>query len=199
MGIQQNLGQFAMMWIIAPFGTLTLAAHTLGQRTEMILFMPGAGLGIAAGVLAGQNLGAGQPGRAEKSGWMAIGLVEGIMVASAVAILLWAERIVGIFTTEPELVAIASTFLRIATAGYLVLGAIIVVQMFLSGVGDTLPPMIFTLLITWLVQLPLALLIPRVTDLGVYGVRWAMVAGVVVGAIAFITYFRLGRWKRKKI
>jgi putative MATE family efflux protein len=199
MGIQQNLGQFAMMWIVAPFGTLALAAHTLGQRTEMLLFMPGAGLGMAAGVLAGQNLGAGQPERAEKSGWMAIGIVEGIMVVSAVAVLLWAESIVGIFSREPGLVEIASTFLRIATAGYLVLGVIIVSQMCLSGVGDTLPPMIFTLLITWVVQLPLALLIPRVTDLGVYGVRWAMVIGIGVGAVAFTTYFRLGRWKRKKV
>jgi Na+-driven multidrug efflux pump len=188
-----------MMWIIAPFGTLALAAHTLGQRTEMLLFMPGAGLGMAAGVLAGQNLGAGQPERAEKSGWMAIGIVEGIMVVSAVAVLLWAESIVGIFSREPGLVEIASTFLRIATAGYLVLGVIIVSQMCLSGVGDTLPPMIFTLLITWLVQLPLALLIPRVTDLGVYGVRWAMVIGIGVGAVAFISYFRMGRWKRKKV
>ncbi len=199
MGIQQNLGQFAMMWIIAPFGTLAVAAHTLGQRTEMILFMPGAGLGIASGVLAGQNLGAGQPERAERTGWLAMGLVEGIMVVSAGAILLWAEHIVGIFTTEPELVALASTFLRIATAGYLVLGLIIVAQMCLSGVGDTLPPMIFTLLITWLVQLPLAFLLPRVTDLGVYGVRWAMVIGIGVGAVAFITYFRMGRWKRKTV
>jgi len=199
MGIQSNLGQFVLMWFMVPFGTLAVAAHTLCQRVEMVLFMPGVGFGLAAGVLAGQNLGAHQPQRAERSGWLAAGFAEGITVTCSVAILLWAERIVGIFSTEPGLIEVASTFLRIATSGYLVLGAIIVFMQCLSGIGDTLPPMLFALLIVWGVQLPLAYLLPRVTDLGIYGVRWAMVAGILVGAVAYTIYFRLGRWKRKSV
>jgi Na+-driven multidrug efflux pump len=171
-----------------------VAAHALVQRVEMILFMPGGGLGMAAGVLAGQNLGAGQPERAERTGWLAAGFMEGVMLIGAGAILLWAEEIVGLFNTEPGLVAIASTFLRIATAGYLVLGLNAVLMQCLSGVGDTLPPMIFGLVTVWLVQLPLA-----VTDLGVYGIRWAIVSGLVAGASAYTVYFRMGRWKRKKV
>jgi Na+-driven multidrug efflux pump len=113
--------------------------------------------------------------------------------------LLWAEERVGLFNTEPGLVARASTFLRIATAGYLVLGLNAVLMQCLSGVGDTLPPMIFGLVTVWLVQLPLAFLLPRVTDLGVYGIRWAIVSGLVAGASAYTVYFRMGRWKRKKV
>ena len=199
MGIQSNLGQFALMWLIVPFGTLAVAAHTLCQRIEMVLFMPSVGLGSAAGVLAGQNLGARQPERAERGGWLAIGIAEGIMVTCAVAILLWAEGVVHIFSPEPGLVEIASTFLRIAIVGYLVLGLIIVSQFCISGAGDTLPPMIFAMVIIWLVQLPLAFLLPRVTDLGVYGIRWAMATGMLVGAVSFTTYFRMGRWKHKRV
>jgi len=51
----------------------------------------------------------------------------------------------------------------------------------------------------WAVQLPLAYFIPKVTDLGVYGVRWAMVAGMWFGTIFFTIYFRMGRWKQKKV
>jgi len=199
MGVQRSLGNLALMWFIVPFGTLAVAAHTLAQRMELFLFMPGMGLGMAAGVLVGQNLGAGQPGRAEKSGWLAVGLVEGFMLICSLAILLWAESVVGIFNTEPGLVKIASIFLRIAAAGYVVLGVAAVLMQCLSGAGDTVPAMLVSLVTMWVVQLPLAILLPQVTNLGVYGVRWAIVAGIVVGAVAYVTYFRLGRWKRKKV
>ena len=51
----------------------------------------------------------------------------------------------------------------------------------------------------WVVQLPLSYLLPKVTDLGVYGIRWAIVAGTIIGAVIYIVYFRLGRWKRKQL
>jgi len=198
-GMERTLAHLVLMWFIVPFGTLAVAAHTLCQRIQMILFMPGMGLGIGAGVLVGQNLGARQPQRAERSGWLAAGFAEAFTVTCSVAILLWAENIISIFNTEPELVELASIFLRIAAAGYLVLGFYAVLSQSISGAGDTMLPMLVTLLNFWLVQIPLAFFLPRVTNLGVYGVRWAMVTGIIVGAVAYITYFRLGRWKRKKV
>lgn len=165
----------------------------------MILVMIGIGLGVGAGVLVGQNLGARQPERAERSGWLGVGFVEVVMLIGSAAILLWAEHIIRIFNTEPDLVELASIFLRIAAAGYAVLGFTTVLQHSISGAGDTLPPMLVTLLTIWVVQIPLAFLLPRVTDLGVYGVRWAIAISMLVGAVAYVTYFRAGRWKRKRI
>jgi putative MATE family efflux protein len=199
MGAQRTVANLVLMWFLVPFGTLAVAAHSLGQRIEMVMVLPILGLGAGAGVLVGQNLGARQPERAERSGWLATGFAEGFLGVCSLAILLWAEGITSIFNSEPSLVAIASTFLRIAAAGYLVLGFTIVLQNCVSGAGDTLPAMVFGLAIVWLVQLPLAFLLPQVTNLGVYGVRWAITAGVVVGSAAFVTYFRMGRWKRKKV
>ena len=199
MSVQGSFSSLVLMWIIAPFGTLAVAAHSMVQRVHMILYLPVFGLGTGAGVLVGQNLGAGQPERAERSGWTAVGLVEGFAVICSVVILIWAEKIVGIFSTEPGLVEVASTFMRIAVAGFLVLGFAGVLQNCISGAGDTLPTMLVSLVTMWVVQLPLAFFLPRVTNLGMYGVRWAMVAGIAVGAVALTTYFRLGRWKRKKI
>ena len=154
---------------------------------------------MAAGILVAQNLGAGQPKRAEKNGWLAAGLIESFMITCSIVILLRAENIVYIFSTEPGLVGIASTFLRIAAAGYLVLGLATLLMHCISGVGDTLPPMLVSLLAMWVVELPLAFSLPRVTNLGVYGVRWAIVIGIFVRAVIFTTYFRLGRWKRKMV
>jgi len=199
MSVQQSFGHLVLAWLMVPFGTLSVAAHSLYQRVLMVLFLPSWALGMGSGVLVGQNLGAGQPDRAEKTGWLATGFVEAVMLIASVAILVWAEGVIHIFTTEPDLVEIASTFLRIATAGFLVAGLVVVLQQSISGAGDTLPPMIVGLITVWVVQLPLAYFLPQLTSLGVYGIRWAIVAGMVVGAVTYATYFRWGRWKRKKI
>jgi Na+-driven multidrug efflux pump len=121
-----------------------------------------------------------------------------MFVLSASAFL-WAEYIVRIFDTEPELVVLASSFIRVAAAGYLVMGLTAILQQCLNGVGDTLIPMVIMLLNMWLVQVPLAFFLPRVTSLGVYGVRWAIVAGSVAGTVVYVAYFRLGRWKHKRV
>jgi putative MATE family efflux protein len=199
MSMQMNLGQFILMSVIAPFGTLAVAAHTLNQRIEMFLFMPAWGLGIAAGVLVGQNLGAKQPARAQKSGWLAAGMVEGFILLCSAAILIWAEAFVHIFSSDPGVVSIGATFLRIATAGYIVMGLAAVLSQCISGSGDTIPPMLVSIATMWLIQLPLAYFLSRFTNLGVYGVRWAIVAGTLVGAGVYIIYFRSGRWKRKVV
>ncbi|MEE8204783.1 MAG: MATE family efflux transporter [Dehalococcoidales bacterium] len=197
--IQRSFSQIVLMWFIVPFGTLAVAAHTINQRVEMMLFMPGMSLGMGAGVLIGQNLGAGQPERAERAGWLAVAVVEGLMVIGSILILVGAEYIIRVFNTEPGLVALASSFLRIAVAGYVVVGLMGVLQQALSGAGDTIPTMIISLATVWVVTLPLAYFLPRVTDLGVLGIRWAMVAGVIFPAVALTVYFKLGRWKRKKV
>jgi len=199
MGMQRSLGNLIVMWFMTPFGTLAVAAHTLSQRIERFLFIPGMGLGMGSGVLAGQNLGAQKPERAEKSGLLAVGMVVGIMFFCSVAVLLWPGSVIRIFSPEADLVDIASSFLRIAAAGYIMMSLNAVFRQFLSGAGDTLAPMVISILMIWLVQMPLAAILPQVANLGVYGVRWAIVAGMVAGAVAYVIYFRTGRWKRKKV
>ncbi len=198
-GMERNLGRLLLLKIVAPFGTLAVAAYSVCQRMEQFFHMPSMAFGMAAGVLSGQNLGAGQPDRAEKGGWLATGLVESIMVPVSVALLLWPQYVVYIFTSEPELVGITSTFLRIEAVGYLLMGFNFTLQACLNGAGDTLPPMLVVLLTMWGVQLPMAYFLPKITNLGVYAVPWAIAAGIIVGAITYTIYFRTGRWKRKKV
>jgi len=196
---QRSLGRLAFVRFMTPFGTLAVAGHTLLQRIQMFLIMPGFGFGMAGGILAGQNLGAQQSRRAERSVWLSVGFAEIIIVIFSIVMLLWPGSVIRIFNSEPELVEIASVFLRIAVVGLTMASFDIVFENCLSGAGDTLPPMFITLLSMWLVPVPLAFFLPQIVNPAVYGVRWAIVAGTVAGAIAYIIYFRLGRWKRKKV
>ncbi|MDP6632707.1 MAG: MATE family efflux transporter, partial [Dehalococcoidales bacterium] len=74
MGAERSSANLLVMWFIVPFGTFAVAAHSLLSRVDNFLRMPAMGMGNAAGILAGQNLGAEQPERAEKTAWMAVGL-----------------------------------------------------------------------------------------------------------------------------
>jgi putative MATE family efflux protein len=199
MGIQMQLSQFALTWLIVPFGTLAVAAHSLCQRVEMLILIPLFGFGISSGILVGHNLGARLPERAVKTGWTAVLITGIIMAIISLSIFLWAETILSIFTTAPDLLSVAGDFLRIAAVGYLFMPLVMVLQQSISGSGDTLPPMIFMIIMMWIVQLPLAYFLSRIPDMGVYGIRWAMVSSVLAGASIFIVYFRSGRWRQKRI
>jgi Na+-driven multidrug efflux pump len=161
--------------------------------------MPAMGIGQAAGVLAGQNLGAKQPERAERTGWMAAALFSVVMVVAAIAIVFLAEDIIGIFNPEASLKALGGDFLRIEIVAFVVFGLVLVLSQCLNGVGDTMIPMITTLASMWLIQVPLAYFLPKYTGLGVYGIRWAIVSAIVLRAVIYATYFKSGRWKRKRI
>jgi Na+-driven multidrug efflux pump len=199
MSLQRSFGSLALTWFVIPFGTLAIAAHSLASRIDVFLYMPGAGLGSGAGVLVGQNLGAHQPERAERCVWLAVGFGEALMIGFSMSIMLWAEAIVAVFTSDPGLISLSAVFLRIATAGYLVLALVSVLQASIAGAGDTVPNMIISLGMIWLIQLPLAFLLPHFTGLGVYGVRWAIVASTVAGTVAYVAYFKLGKWKVKRV
>ncbi|HSW57609.1 MAG TPA: MATE family efflux transporter [Dehalococcoidales bacterium] len=198
-GLSKAFGDLIVTSLMIPFGTLALAAHNLLSRIELFINTPVLGFGTGASVLVGQNLGARQPAQAAKSGWSAAGLISAFMITCAVIILIWAEKIIGLFNVEPDLVTTGSTFLRIAVTGYLGMCFGNILQQCITGSGDTLPPMIISMTMLWVVQLPLAFLFTRYTDLGAIGIRWAIVISFVAGAIAYTAYFRGGRWQRKRV
>ena len=150
-------------------------------------------------MIVGQNLGARQPERAERSGWLAAGMAQVFMLVCALAALLGAEYIIRIFNSDPALVKLGASFLRIAAAGYAIMGFGTVLSHCISGSGDTIPTLVVSIVTMWVILLPLAWALPKVTNLDVYGVRWAIVINIAVGAAAYVTYFRLGRWKKKRI
>jgi len=196
---ERTASNLLVTWFVVPFGTMSVAAHSLMDRVDNIIRMPSMGIGNAAGILAGQNLGAGQPERAERTGWLAVGLFSGIMFVLSLLMGLWPEFVIRIFNSEPGMVDIGVDFLRIQIVGWMMLGFIITLMNCLNGVGDTWIPTLNTLITMWAVQVPLAYFLPKYTDLGVNGVRWAMVAAMVIRAAVFAVYFKTGRWKHKKI
>ncbi|UCD08639.1 MAG: MATE family efflux transporter [Dehalococcoidales bacterium] len=198
-GMQRNLPYLVLVWFISPFGTYAVAAHSVMQRIDNFMRTPAGTLGSAAGILAGQNLGAGQPERAEKGGWSAVLIYTSVAVVVAIVFLCLPESIMRIFNAESGFLEIASTFLKIQTIGYVLFGLVVGLSMCIDGIGATTMTMLATILTMWLVQIPLAYVLPNFTDLGVYGIQWAIVSALILRALIYAIYFRSGRWKRKKV
>lgn len=193
------VGRLAIYWLMSPFGTVAVAGHAIVERVEILLTTPGFGFGKGSAVLVGQNLGAKQPDRAERSGWLGVLFVEIVMLIAAVFMLFRPEWIISAFSSDPELIQETSIFLQILVPGMIALGINVVIEFSLVGAGDTVPPMIGTFITLLLVPIPVALFMNNFTDFGAYGVRWAVVIGLMTGTLGYIIYWRLGRWKKTDV
>lgn len=176
------------------FGTPALAALGIGHRVESWLHMVGVGFGAAAAAIVGQNLGAGQPERARRAGWLTTwyATIPGLVFAAALFVA--PQVFAGLFTTDPTVLAEASRYLRIIVPAVVVLTAELVLEGALSGAGDTLPPMITSTALTVL-RVPLA--VWAASHYGVTGIWWVISLTALGRGVAMIGLWKWGRWHLK--
>ena len=106
-----NISRVVLIRIIAVFGTFAVAAYGIGMRLRIFILILGFGLGEAAGVLVGQNLGAGKPVRAEKSAWLSAAFYGVFMLLVAVAFLTLSEQVIAIFNSHPEVIRLGGSYI----------------------------------------------------------------------------------------
>lgn len=198
-----GIGQFliataswiGIMRIVAMFGSPAIAAFTIALRSMEFIFLPAWGLGNAAATLVGQNLGAGQPERAEQSAWKAAKYNAAFMAFAGVILVAFAQTITGWFTSEPEVIRVGTRCMQILGLGFPMYAVGMVVVQAMNGAGDTETPMTLNLVSFWLVQIPLAFVLATMTRLGPDGAFIAVVAGESLLTILSVIVFRRGGWK----
>lgn len=196
---QKSIVELILISFISPFGTLAVAAQSLSQRIDQFLQNLSSGIGFAGSVLVGQNLGAGKPDQAYRTGWWAVLLSTAVSLVCMIVIWFWSIPMLSLFNDDPALLELASEFLKIQLVSYLVWGLVVSLSLAINGAGDTMMQMITNLITMLGVQVALAWYLSRYTGMGVYGVRWAIVIGILTRAVIFALYFQSGRWKRKKV
>jgi len=188
-----------LVWIIGRFGSAAVAGYTIAVRIIVFTILPSWGLANSAATLMGQNLGAGQPDRAEASVWRAALYNLVFLVAVAAGFIIWAEPMIRIFSADPEVVRSGVSCLRWISYGYGFFAyGMVMVQAF-NGAGDTTTPTIINFFCFWMLQIPMAYLLAMGTDLGITGVYMAMTVAESLIAVVGVLVFRRGRWRTRKI
>jgi putative MATE family efflux protein len=185
--------------IIASFGSASVAACTIVIRIIMFVVLPSWGLSNAAATLVGQNLGAGQPGRAEASAWRACWFNVAVLGVIGVLFVAFADVVVGGFTHDPEVAPIATLGLRIISGGFPFYAAGYVLTQSFNGAGDTSTPTLINLGCFWLFEIPLAYVLARSLGYGPLGVFWAMAIAFSVMSLVSAWLFRRGTWKLMRV
>lgn len=190
-----RLGMMAFMRAVAGLGTVAVAAHAVALRAESLSFMPGFGFAVAGTTLVGQGLGARDPKRAERSGYITYQMAAALMTVMGVIFILFPSSLIGLFTDDPAVVQMAVIPLRIIGFVQPLLAAAMVFPGSLRGAGDTRFPMYVTSLTIWTIRVPAALFLGLGLGMGLTGAWLGMATDLATRGIIFFLRFRGGHWK----
>lgn len=185
--------------IVAMFGAAAIASYTIAIRIVIFAILPSWGMSNAAATLVGQNLGAREPERAEKSVWKTGFYNMLFLGALGVFFILFAEPVIRLFTTDPAIVPLAAACLRLLSYGNIFYAyGMVMVQAF-NGAGDTVTPTIVNVFCYWLWEIPLAYWLAIHAGLQARGAFLSIPIAEGTLAIVSMILFRRGRWKTQQI
>ncbi len=183
--------------IIAPLGTVSIAANSLGVTAESFCYMPGYGIGTAASTMVGQALGAGRKDLARRFANICVGFGTAIMTVMAILMYFSAPFLFSVLSPVAEIQALGTYVLRIEAFAEPLYAVSIIAAGALRGAGDTLIPGILHLSSMWGVRITAAaLLAPR---FGLVGVWAAMCAELCIRGTLFFIRLHRGKWLQNRI
>jgi len=193
----RNISMMVIYRLVAGFGTEAVAANAIVVKLRSMVIVPGWGLGASAAALVGQNLGAGKPKRAERSGWLAVIYYTLIAAAAGVFLLILPRPIVAAFTSDPEVIRLGIIYARISAVGMMLIGMTVVLGRAMGGAGDTLAPMVVGVLAV-VIRVAFAIVLSSLWN-SVVGVWLGREAANLINSIVIGLWFSLGNWKKKVV
>jgi putative MATE family efflux protein len=193
--IVMNLAMLGYFWVLSRFyGTLAVAAYTVGVALLSFSWIPGTGYATACATLVGQALGARDPDEAVRTGWLSAALAIGTALPLAILCAFGRYPLARLFTDDTQVIAALGPFML----------ALAVAQPFLQlhftlagahrGAGDTWTPLLAASIGTWLVRVPLALLCAAILHADVFWVWVVLIFDHMARSGVLLWSFRRGRW-----
>ena len=188
-----STAQVASTRMVAPLGTVAIAANSFALTVESLCYMPGYGVGNAATAMIGQSTGAGRRELTRRLAWLITRLGMGVMSVSAAIMYLGAPWMIGLLCPDGEVVALGTAVLRIEAFAEPLFAASIAATGVFRGAGDTLVPSCLNFGSMWLFRIPLiAFLAPR---MGLRGVWTAMCIELCLRGTLFLLRLAGKRWQ----
>lgn len=195
--VQTNLTVVLLTAIVGRFGTSALAGYGLGARLEYLQIPIVFGFGSALVAMVGTNVGAGRRDRAERIAWVGAAMAAGLTGAIGVAAALVPRAWLGLFTSDPDVLAVGVRYLAIVGPSYAFFGLGLALYFASQGAGRLLWPLVAGfarmvlavgggwLAVTWL-------------DVGLAGVFTAAGAAFVVFGVTLAIAVHTGAWSARR-
>ncbi|MCK5606286.1 MATE family efflux transporter, partial [Candidatus Pacearchaeota archaeon] len=198
--ILRALAMFFLFYLIAKFGTNTVAAFGVGVRILSFVLIPAAGLAMATATIVGQSLGANKVDRAEEITWKASGIGFLIMTAVSIVTFFIAKPVSAFFIPgEVEVIRQSTQFLKILSLAF----GIITIQHVLLGTvkaaGETFPAMLLNMFSKSFLLIPVAWILSMTMGLEEVGLWWTYPITYTIATSLALIWFLRGSWKTKKI
>ncbi|MDR7369747.1 MATE family efflux transporter [Flavobacterium aquidurense] len=175
------------------------AGYQTALRIMMFFILPAWGLSNAAATLVGQNLGAKQIDRAEKSVFTTAKYNVIFMATIMVITLVFGKYIISFFTNDEMVKTVAIEALQIMSVGFVFYGIGMVLINTFNGAGDTWTPTGINFFGFWLFQIPLAYILAKHFNMGPTGVFIAIPVAETAITLAGIVLYKRGKWKRIQV
>lgn len=191
--ITLEVGVFAAATTLAGrLDAASLASHQIVLNISSLTYMVPLGIASAGAVRVGQALGRRDPAAAATSGWTALLIGAGFMIASGVALLTLSRPVIAIFTKDPAVIATTARLFYLAAAFQLFDGVQVVATGVLRGAGDTRTPMVCNLLAHWGIGLPIGSALAFGLGRGIVGLWVGLSIGLSLAGLA-----NLAVWARR--
>jgi len=197
--IVETLSWLFLVRIVAEFGTDVIAGYQMSFRVIVFTLLPSWGMANAAATLVGQNLGAKRPDRAENSVWKTALWNTIFLTIVAVLFSIFAEQVLSIFNQTGLVLETAISALRIICFGYIFFAYGMVLSQAFNGAGDTKTPMYISIVVFWLIQIPMAYFMAITLGWEGNGVFISIAVAHSIYAVVAIWVFKKGNWKSVEV
>ena len=200
-GSTMQLGFLLMSRNVYVYGTQAMAAYGIGNKVNSLVTLPTNGIGSAVSTIVGQNMGAGRPDRAKKGYLIAMGIsVVFLLVGGGIlSVPSVSTAVVGIFSDDPGVIAMAADFLSIMAFWCFANGVYNSTTGLFNGTGHTEVTMAISATRLWVFRFVTLWFCESVLKLGVRSVWYSVVVSNGISAVILYILYLTGIWKKSKI
>lgn len=198
-GLLRNLSGVIVLRFVAVFGTAAVAATGVAGRLFGFAFMPLVGLSMGGSTVVGQNLGVEDTERARKTAQLSGVLGAFFLIVFVAVAFLVGPHVMGLFSDDPEIIALGTTFLRIGSVGLIFLAYGFGLSTVFSGSGFNLPFMYASVVARWVVQIPVLVITITWLNLDIVWVWWSYFLSDFCEFVVMLFYYKKGTWRFKRV
>jgi putative MATE family efflux protein len=192
----RGLGPMLLSFLVAGFGTVTLAAYGVGSNILQFVTIPAWGMSQAVSTLVSQNMGARNLERAARVAWLGAGASFVILSIVGLVAYVLAPALVAFFVPRsPEVITEGAQFIRIMCLAWGGIGVQLCVVSAFRASGNMLAAMVIALVSQFVLQFPLAYILSKHTSLQAFGLWWSFPITTIIVAAGSLCWFAQGGWQ----